>query len=181
VAAGVAARVGGGLEEVGAEARRGLAPKAAQLGVEEAPAPEAAAEADGDGWAEARIPVPNPLGLHARPAARFVTTAGSFDAEVLATHLTTRARPAPPPPPTGAGRAGPRGLTGAATRGARRGPELLLRARGPQEHAALDATGEPAARGFDEREESPAAPPAPGPPPVTLSVPGEDGLHGLPA
>src|SRR5262249_51599214 len=151
VAAGVAARVGGGLEEVGAEARRGLAPKAAQLGVEEAPAPEAAAEADGGGWAEARIPVPNPLGLHARPAARFVTTAGSFDAEVLATNLTT-----------GAGPARARSLTEVATLGARQGHELLLRARGPQAHAALDAIGGLAARGRAGRGVRPGAG---GPPP----------------
>jgi multiphosphoryl transfer protein len=171
VAAAVAARVGGSLEEVAAEARRGLRPKAAQLGAEEAPAEAPAASEDDDGgWVEARIAIPNPLGLHARPAARFVTTAGSFDAEVLATNLTT-----------GAGPARARSLTEVATLGARQGHELGLRARGPQADAALGAIADLAARGFDEQEGPPPAPPAPGPPPVALARPGEDGLRGLPA
>ena len=73
VAAAVAARGGASLEEVAAEARGALAMKASQLGVEDGAGPRAAeaepaAPADARGAPEVR----NAIGLHARPAARFV-------------------------------------------------------------------------------------------------------------
>jgi phosphocarrier protein FPr len=155
VAAAVAARIGAPLSDVAAEARRGLVAKATQLGAaEEAPAPQAEGP-EGDGWIEMKLVVPNPLGLHARPAARFVQTAASFDAELLASNLTTNAGPA---------RA--RSLTDVATLGASQGHELLLRARGPQAHEALAALRALADRNFDEQEPAPVAPAPPTMPPL---------------
>src|SRR5262249_1252935 len=155
VAAAVAARVGGGLEEVAAEARRGLAPKAAQLGVEEAPAPEAAAEADGDGWAEARIPVPNPLGLHAPPAPPLLTPAAPFAPHALPRRGGARpgarrdrggdARRAPGPRAPAAG-ARPAGTGGAGCHRGARGARVR-RERG----VARRAAGAGAAAGHAER------------------------------
>ena len=64
--------------------------------------------------------LPNRLGLHARPAARFVETVGRFDAAV-------RSRTA-----TGRGPASGRSLNAIATLGARQGQELLVSAGGPE-------------------------------------------------
>ena len=83
MAAAVAAAGGATLEEVAAEARGALAMKASQLSAENAGTaiaaePPTAPPAD----AEASILVRNTIGLHARPAARFVETVRGFDAEV---------------------------------------------------------------------------------------------------
>src|SRR4051794_20150726 len=78
VAAAVTARLGASLEDVAAEARGALQAKRAHLGTREGEPP--AAPASDDGGTTVRLTVRNPLGLHARPAARFVQTAGRFDA-----------------------------------------------------------------------------------------------------
>jgi phosphocarrier protein FPr len=165
VAAGVAARLGASLSDVAAEARGGLQGKVAQLGGDEPEAP-AAAPAPLAAGLTLRLEVRNPLGLHARPAARFVQTAGGFDASVEVTNLAS-----------GRGPASGRSLNGLATLGIRQGDEILVSAHGPQAAAALDALAELAERDFDE-EPARVAPPAPvaTPPPPT---PG-GGLTGLP-
>ncbi|HET7856871.1 MAG TPA: dihydroxyacetone kinase phosphoryl donor subunit DhaM, partial [Gaiellaceae bacterium] len=151
VAAAVTAKLGASLEEVAAEARRGLQPKVAHLGAgEEAPV----AAGSGDGGATVRLAVRNPLGLHARPAARFVQTAGSFDADVTVTNVTT-----------GRGPASGRSLNALATLGVRQGHEILAAARGPQAEEALAALAALAERDFDEQEPAAAAlTPVPVPP-----------------
>src|SRR5437764_14916519 len=83
VAAAVAAAGGATLEQVAAEARGALAMKASQLGAEAAGAVPAAEPSPTQPVnAEASIEVRNAIGLHARPAARFVQTVRSFDADV---------------------------------------------------------------------------------------------------
>ena len=82
VAAAVAAAGGASLDEVAAEARGALAMKASQINetdaaVETDPAPPAGAVE-----ASAELPVCNEIGLHARPAARFVAVVRGFDADV---------------------------------------------------------------------------------------------------
>ena len=157
VSAAVAARVGGSLADVAGEARRGLQPKVAQLGGPQGAPAELTAQSDGEDWTEVRLAIPNPLGLHARPAARFVQTAADFDAEVLATNLTT-----------GAGPARARSLTDVATLGGAQGHELLIRARGPQAQEALTALTALARRNFDDKEsQSPS---------VTASLPNTPSL-----
>src|SRR5919204_4762123 len=172
VAAAVAARLGAPLPEVAAEARGGLQGKTAHLGADEpSPPVPAAAPAPTDHGPTLHLEVGNPLGLHARPAARFVQTAAGFDAEVEVTNLTT-----------GRGPAGGRSLNGLATLGIRQGHDILVSARGPQAEAALEALASLAARDFDE-ELAPAAPPGPPPSPnarAPVNVPEGAALAGLP-
>jgi multiphosphoryl transfer protein len=165
VAAAVAAKLGASPQEVAAEARGGLQGKAAQLGSAESEAVAAPSAVGSDDGLTRRLHIRNPLGLHARPAARFVQTAAGFDASVEVTNLTS-----------GRGPASGRSLNGLATLGIRQGDEILVRAQGAQAGAALHALAELAARDFDERptqvgEPLPAAAPA-GPTP-------ESGLTGL--
>jgi phosphoenolpyruvate-protein phosphotransferase/dihydroxyacetone kinase phosphotransfer subunit len=152
VAAAVAARLGEPLAEVAKEARGGLQGKTAQLGAGEPAAPAPAGDtAPIEEGATLRLDVRNPLGLHARPAARFVQTAAAFDASIEVTNLTS-----------GSGPASGRSLNGLATLGIRQGHEILVTARGPQADAALAALADLSARDFDEE----AAPAAPSPPPA---------------
>lgn len=171
VAAAVAASIGGSLADVTAEARNGLAAKVAQLG----------GGASGDGaiattltraaWSETTIVITNPMGLHARPAARFVQTAATFDAEILADNLST-----------GAGPARARSLTDVATLGASQGHQLRVRARGTQAPQALAALTALAGRGFDEAHGPVAAPASVTRPPVhDVSFSDGGAIHGLAA
>jgi multiphosphoryl transfer protein len=163
VTAAVTAKLGAPLEEVAAEARGALQAKVAHLGTgEEAPV----AAGSGEGSATARLAVRNPLGLHARPAARFVQTAGSFDADVTVTNVTT-----------GRGPASGRSLNALATLGVRQGHEVVVAASGPQADEALAALAALAERDFDEQEPAVAAP-TPLPAPATPSE--EGSLAGLP-
>ena len=167
VAAAVAARLGAPLAGVAAEARGGLQGKVAQLG---AGVPESSAAAQPATPPEEaltlRLDIRNPLGLHARPAARFVQTAGGFDASVEVTNLSR-----------GRGPAAARSLNGLATLGARKGDEILVSAHGPQAAAALEALAELAAHDFDDAP-APVAPAAPAAAPARPTP--EGGLTGLP-
>ena len=131
VAAAAVARVGEDLEGVAREARGGLQGKAAHLGVEQSQdAGKAAAreEPETGSIKELRLTVTNPLGLHARPAARFVRTAGDFEAKIEVTNLTT-----------GKGPVSARSLNAIATLGVRHNHDINITARGPQASAALAA------------------------------------------
>jgi phosphoenolpyruvate-protein phosphotransferase/dihydroxyacetone kinase phosphotransfer subunit len=175
VAAAVAARLGRSLPEVAEEARGGLGPKAAHLGTP-APSPAdsilapEAGEAAGP-HASVRLSVENPLGLHARPAARFVQTAGRFDADVRVTNRTT-----------GAGPANARSLNAVATLGVRQGHQIEVVAWGPEAQAAIDAIGALAAERFGddvESQSSAAARSGAAEAPAFVAVDGT--LSGLPA
>src|SRR5215211_1021731 len=151
VAAAAAARGGASLEDVQAEARGALRMKASQLGAEEERAPQAPVHPAGpaEDALEARLPVVNQIGLHARPAARVVELAGRFDAQL---QLSKAGGPGP---------VEARSLTGLMTLGARLGDELVATASGPQAAEALDALEALAHEGFGEGVAQ--APPAPGP------------------
>jgi phosphoenolpyruvate-protein phosphotransferase/dihydroxyacetone kinase phosphotransfer subunit len=166
VAAAVAARLGSSLQEVAAEARGGLQGKAAQLDTGEPEAPAAASAAAPSQGLTLHLQIRNPLGLHARPAARFVQTTGGFDADVEVTNLAR-----------GRGPASGRSLNGLATLGIRQGDEILVSAHGPQAAQALDALVELAGRDFDEQP-APVAPPAPAAMPADQATDGR--LVGLP-
>jgi phosphoenolpyruvate-protein phosphotransferase/dihydroxyacetone kinase phosphotransfer subunit len=147
VAAAVAARLGEPLARVAEEARGGLQGKNAQLGAGEPAAPAAAGTSPPlEEGLTLRLEIRNRLGLHARPAARFVETAAGFDANVQVLNLTS-----------GRGPASGRSLNGLATLGIRQGHEILVSAQGPQAAAALEALADLAARDFDDQ----AAPPPP--------------------
>ncbi len=160
VAAAVAASGGASLREVAAEARGALAMKDAQLGAQDAGAAEAPqpggveapqpASGDGDGALSVSLPVLAAIGLHARPAARFVSTTRSFSADVTVAK-------APDGKPVSAS-----SLTAVVSLGARWGDSLLVSACGPQAQAAIDALRELAAGGFgDGAATAPAAAVAP--------------------
>ncbi|MDQ6819705.1 MAG: phosphoenolpyruvate--protein phosphotransferase [Actinomycetota bacterium] len=157
VAAAVAARGGSTLEQVAAEARGALAMKASQLGASDEGAESGrAAQADADpvhADAQASLDVQNEVGLHARPAARFVEIARRFDAEV-------RVAKAPGGEPVRA-----TSLTNVVALGARFGDTLLVSAAGPQAAEAIDALQELANEGFgDGIAARAAAPSSAGPP-----------------
>jgi multiphosphoryl transfer protein len=166
VAAAVSARLGDSLDTVAAEARGGLAGKVAHLAAEpdsEPGAPEQAATAGSDDGhpLELRVTVANRLGLHARPAARFVQTVGQFDATVTAENVTVPAGPA-----------SARSLNGVATLGVQQGHEVLIKASGPQAAQVLAAVRNLAERGFDEPSTPgrAAGSTAPGGPPIRDAV-----------
>jgi multiphosphoryl transfer protein len=166
VAAAVTAKLGASLEDVAAEARSSLQAKVAHLGTGATEAPLAAVSGEGSRTLE--LTVRNPLGLHARPAARFVQTVGSFDAEVTVTNVTT-----------GRGPASGRSLNALATLGVRQGHEILIAARGPEAEAALTALAALADRDFDEQE--PVAPAPAASPPARQPIQSDEGsLAGLP-
>jgi len=167
VSAAVSARSGSSLEEAGAEARGGLAAKTTHLGLESPTEPTPTEGASGERVeASVRLTVRNPHGLHARPAARLVQTASSFDATVHVANVTA-----------GRGPASARSLNAVATLGVVRGNEIEVSASGPQARQAIEAILALAERDFDEQVEGKGAEPEPGRPTVTL----EEGLHGLPA
>ncbi|MEW6058831.1 MAG: phosphoenolpyruvate--protein phosphotransferase [Actinomycetota bacterium] len=174
IAAAVAARVGRSLGEVAEEARGGLAPKADHLGVPSAPPIGARAEpekAPGAAVEELtiRLSIENPLGLHARAAARLVQAAAAFEADVRVTNLTT-----------GRGPAGARSLNAIGTLGVLQGQEIEVAATGPHATEVLEAIRALAAEGFgDLSTESAAA--IETPPPVVEIELIEGMLVGLPA
>ena len=147
VSAATAARLGRTLKEVGAEALGGLQGKTSHLHAGE---PDDSIEGSlppaevSDGpQAEVTILVDNPLGLHARPAARFVRAAGGFGARVQVTNLTT-----------GRGPVDGTSLNAVTTLGASQGHEILVRASGDEARDAIAALQSLAADNFgDPRSE----------------------------
>ncbi len=140
VAAAAAAAGGASLDEVAAEARGALAMKTSQLGVADeaagaAPEPAPADEAE---TAATALLVRNAIGLHARPAARFVETVRRFDADV-------RVAKAPDGQPVKA-----TSLTNVVALGARFGDTLLVTAAGPQADDVLLALAQLADDGFGD-------------------------------
>jgi phosphoenolpyruvate-protein phosphotransferase/dihydroxyacetone kinase phosphotransfer subunit len=140
VAAAAAAGGGATLEQVAAEAGRALAMKTAQIGSSEpesTPPPPAGQPVAAD--AEAELPVNNEVGLHARPAARFVETVGAYEAEVLIAKVGSDAQPV-----------GARSLTNIVALGARRGDAVRVLASGPQAREVVAALQKLAAAGFGD-------------------------------
>jgi multiphosphoryl transfer protein len=159
VAAAARARAGASLDEVAGEARGALRMKTSQLGEEEpgdGTAPGGDGEPPSDGL-EAQLRVQNRLGLHARPAARFVATASDFDTRVEVRNLTR-----------GTGPADGRSLTALAVLGVRQGDEIAVHASGAQAQQALDALRALADDNFGDAPEDGAAP---APVPTAVSDP----------
>jgi multiphosphoryl transfer protein len=173
VAAAAAASGGASLEEVAAEARGALAMKSSQLGAEDAAAAPPVEGPPAD--AQTLLQVRNAIGLHARPAARFVETVRRFDADV-------RVAKSPNGQPVKA-----TSLTNVVGLGARFGDTLAVTASGPQADDALLALAQLADDGFgDGVSAAPPAPrpaaPAPPPPTVDVTPPtAGDILKGVPA
>jgi phosphoenolpyruvate-protein phosphotransferase/dihydroxyacetone kinase phosphotransfer subunit len=144
VAACVTAAGGGSAAEVVAEAARGLDAKATQLGDSATPAAAPPIEDVGGATATATFVVATPHGLHARPAARLVSTVRGFDARVVLSNLDS-----------GAGPISAASLSAVATLGARQGNRIELTASGPDADRVRDAVLALAARDFDESAAQP--------------------------
>lgn len=148
VGAVVVAGTGASLDAVAAEARRALSGKTAQLegvGGVTAPSAQPAAEAsiavsDSSGCAAFEGLVVNPSGLHARPAAVFVKTAGRYDADVRVTDLTT-----------GKGPASAASLISLMSLGVEKGSRVRVEASGPDAEAVVRELELLVADGFGER------------------------------
>ena len=140
VAAGVQASLGSDLKTVYQEATKALEPKIAQIsgippggtGVPPGPAFAAASQA-------ITLTLQNLHGLHARPAARLVQTAGSYQAEVWVADVTN-----------GKGPVSARSLNALATLGAIKGHHLAITASGPDASAALAALSQLVTSNFGE-------------------------------
>ena len=143
IAAAVQARIGSSIQQVMSEARSALTPKANHL------SPVASLTVDRSQVINShenrlviQLPVKNTLGLHARPAARFVQTAGKFPQEtILVRNLTT-----------GNGPVNAKSINSVITLGVRQGHQIEVAASGPNPQAALDAIKVLAADNFGDNE-----------------------------
>jgi len=160
IAAVVAAAAGSNIQQVIAEAQGALAAKATQLGInadvigDDQPIsiPEAYARNHTTTAGKSLTPTPiftreirltinNRLGLHARPAAQFVSTAARFQAQIWVQNLTRGTQPV-------------RGdsINQVATLGVRQGHELAIAATGADAEAALAALQALIATNFGEED-----------------------------
>jgi phosphocarrier protein FPr len=173
VAAAVQARIGSPLAQVVAEARGALISKATQLGLpisEPHSVQTVKADLKGKEPLEIYLSVNIVLGLHARPAARFVKTVGEFEhADIQVKNLTT-----------GRGPVDAKSINAVTTLDAQYNHVLRITASGPEAQAALvairaladDHFGDLAAPAFIEK------PVAIAPPVEVTPTPGE--FNGLP-
>jgi phosphocarrier protein FPr len=137
VAAAVQASLGGSLDEVAAEAMGALAAKLDQLGQFQ-PQPPLKTKVTHPlaGAQDITVSIENRLGLHARPADMFVRLAVQFASNI---EIVKDGEPFDG-----------KSILSLMTLAAEQGTKLVLRARGPDAEAALDALAELFGRGFDE-------------------------------
>jgi len=171
VSAAVQASLGGTLEQVRAEAVGSLGNKAAQLSVPEetgATQEQQSLEVTEGATADALIEIRNRLGLHARPAATFVQTAGRFASSIRFARAGNEAR-----------RSNAKSINAVASMGLRRGETIHVWADGPDAFAAIDALKQAAEHDFGESEETSVSPASQ----VTAgsSTAFDGGLLGIPA
>ncbi|MCB8966092.1 MAG: phosphoenolpyruvate--protein phosphotransferase [Ardenticatenaceae bacterium] len=160
----VQASIGGTLEQVAQEAMGALGMKQDQLGeyvaggesVKTTLSPLVGAQ-------ELTLVVRNRLGLHARPAARFVTTANQFKAD-----LQLR---------KGGQLANAKSINQVATLGVRQGDKVVVLAKGPDATAALTAIQALAADNFGDRDDDVSDAPVP----MVIAPLAEGELGGIPA
>ena len=141
VAAASLAAAGAGLAEIALEARNALAGKVAQLDAGGEPPQSLGAAQESGPSEEVLVNLPNPLGLHARPAAQLVRLARRYQARVTIDNVTR-----------GTGAAAGDSINGVLTLGARQGHQLRICAQGPQAHEALAALSDFIGSGCGEGE-----------------------------
>jgi phosphocarrier protein FPr len=142
IAAAVQARLGNDIKTVAQEARTALDAKLAQLGITPtSPPPETIAAVKETAARRIQLVVKNRLGLHARPAARFVQIAARFPADVRVQNLTT------PRGPVNA-----KSINAVATLGVLQNHRIEITASGEQAAAALDALQQLADENFGDVE-----------------------------
>jgi phosphocarrier protein FPr len=146
VAAAVQARIGSPLDQVAVEARGALAAKQEHLRPTEIPVSSVSLETSGEALTRV-LDVTNRLGLHARPAARFVQTMGRFpETQVQVRNLTS-----------GKGPVSGRSINAIATLGVAQGHRIEVAATGAQAEAVLAALQALAEDRFGDVDEAPTA------------------------
>jgi multiphosphoryl transfer protein len=142
LAAAVQAAAGGDAQQVMTEARGALAAKASQLHAAVPDSLYTPAFQPALAGQKIQLTVINPLGLHARPAAQFVTTASRFDTAVRLTNLTS-----------GKGPVNGQSINLVTTLAVRQGHEIEIEAAGRQAAEALAALRELVESGFGETDD----------------------------
>jgi phosphocarrier protein FPr len=167
IAAAVQIGLGGTLDAVCKEAQQALIPKQEQIGDQvESVKPTVIAEHG----KELTLTLHNLHGLHARPAARFVQTAASFNAEVTVTNLTN-----------GKGPVSARSLNSVATLGAVEEHQIRITASGLEADSALDAIQKLVEDNFGEPTAPQTVAPTPSIPPAeSLPAADDDAMKATP-
>ena len=169
IAAAVQARIGGSIQQVIAEARGALAPKSAHLNIASYESQQPQTIASPEDRVTIQLTVKNSLGLHARPAARFVQTAGKFLQEtILLSNLTMKTGPV-----------NAKSINSVITLGVRQGHQIEVAASGLQARSALDAILALAEDNFGDRAEPDSS--APIQAKVDSSIHDPASLTGIPA
>lgn len=167
IAAGVQASLGSDLEAVCQEARQALLPKAQQLEGEGAQLQaEASVVVPGEPGRTVVVTLPNAYGLHARPAARFVQLAASFDADIQVQNLTNERGPV-----------SAQSLNALATLGAVRDHQIAITASGPQADEALRELQALVKSGFGEEKTVSIETPVPAP---IAAATADGAIHAVP-
>ena len=144
IAAAVQARIGGSIQQVIREARGALTPKSTHLNTITSETDQPQAMTSHENHIRILLPVRNTLGLHARPAARFVQTAGKFAQEtILVSNLTTKNGPV-----------NAKSINSVITLGVRQGHQIEVTASGPNARAALHALKTLTEENFGDQETS---------------------------
>ncbi len=126
IAAAVQVAAGANLEEVLAEARGSLAAKAAFLSGENEPSSIVSTPIQPT--REIRLVVQNQMGMHARPAAKFVTTAARFQSQITLRNVTANTK-----------LINGKSINQVVTSGIRQGDEIAIAATGADATEALAA------------------------------------------
>jgi phosphocarrier protein FPr len=163
VAAAVQAAAGSPVAAVIQEALNALQPKQSQLGTDDQRSMVNAQRLMAGGEAvRIELSILNKMGLHARPAARFVSTAAQFQADITVQKGTRVANA--------------KSMNQVATLGARQGEAVTVTAVGPDAEAAIVALQALAADNFGDKEEEAV------PAMMTVTASGNaGGLGGIPA
>jgi len=172
VSAAIQASMGGTLSQVQAEAEGSLGNKVSQLSAPEesgAAQEQPTVEVASGAAADALIEIRNKLGLHARPAAVFVQTAGRYASDVRIARMNNEMK-----------RANAKSINAVASMGLRQGETIHLWAAGPDAAAAVDALKKAAQNDFGEADEA-AAPVATAARFESTSKTFDGGLLGIPA
>ena len=177
IAAAVEAASGASLEQVMASARASLTSKTSRLtgdstslGEEQSQARETAVSPP-ENYHQIQLTILNHHGLHARPAAKLVTTASNFQAEIKLQNLTTHSQIV-----------SAKSINQLMLLGVRQGHEIAVTATGKDATEALAALQELVENQLDESPISPPPPPpSVSPPPSLTGIPAAPGIALAPA
>lgn len=151
LSAAAQAAAGSELDTVVVEAQGALHAKLSQLGVEDVSTFVQEMETETEPTHDVRLTIRNKMGLHARPAARFVATAGKFDATLRVSNATLQKGPV-----------NAKSINQLATLEVSQDHDIVVTASGPDAEEALAALQDLVAANFGEVDtETPSVPAVP--------------------